>query len=68
VSAERDELLRLVRDLPEDQVAPVLADLRRRLRPPTDRPWPPPFFAVVPGDGTSIADKADDLLREGFAR
>jgi hypothetical protein len=68
VSAERDELLRLVQDLPEDQVPQALAEVRRHLRPVTDRPWPPAFFASAPGDGTCIADQADELLREGFGR
>jgi hypothetical protein len=68
VSAERDELMRLVQDLPEDQVPKALADVRRHLRPANDRPWPPPFFAIAPGSGESIADRADELLREGFGR
>jgi hypothetical protein len=68
VSAERDELIRLVQDLPEDQVAEVLADVRRHLRPVGDRTWPPALFASAPGDGKTIADEADELLREGFGR
>jgi len=69
MSAEREELLRLVQDLPEDQVPQALADIRRHLRPvKDDRPWPPAFFASAPGDGTRIADQADELLREGFGR
>jgi hypothetical protein len=66
MSPEREELERLVHELPEDQVPIVLADIRRHLHPATDRPWPPAFFASAPGDGTRIADQADDLLREGF--
>jgi hypothetical protein len=38
------------------------------LRQAESRPWPPAFFASAPGDGTSIARRADDLLREGFGR
>jgi hypothetical protein len=68
VSAEREELLRLVQDLPEDQVPRALADVRRHLRSVQNRPWPPAFFASAPGDGTRIADQADELLREGFGR
>lgn len=68
MSAERDELLRLVQDLPEDQVPQALADIRRHVRPVSERPWPPAFFAIAPGDGKSIADEADELLREGFGR
>lgn len=68
MSAERDELVRLVQDLPEDQVPQVLADVRRHLEPVDDRRWPPAFFAAAPGDGKSIAEEADELLREGFGR
>jgi hypothetical protein len=68
MSAERDELERLVHELPEDQVSVVLADIRRHLRRVEDRPWPPAFFASAPGDGTRIADQVDELLREGFGR
>lgn len=68
VTPKRDELLRLVQDLPEDQVPQALADVRRHLRPVQDRPWPPAFFASAPGDGTRIAEQADELLREGFGR
>lgn len=68
VSAERDELMRLVQDIPDDQVPLALADLRRHRQPASERPWPPAFFASAPGDGTRIADQVDDLLREGFGR
>lgn len=68
MSADRDELERLVHEIPEDQVPLALVEMRRHLRPVSDRPWPPAFFASAPGDGTSIAETADDLLREGFGR
>jgi hypothetical protein len=57
VSAERDKLMRLVRNLPEVEMSGVLAVA-----------WPPAFFASAPGDGESIADEADELLHEGFGR
>jgi hypothetical protein len=68
VSAERDELIRLARELPEDQVPAALADVRKHLWPIGDRPWPPAFFASAPGDGVGIAEQADELLRKGFGR
>jgi hypothetical protein len=68
MSGDREELERLVHEIPDDQVQVVLADVRRHLRLVKDRPWPPAFFASAPGDGTSIAEQADDLLREGFGR
>ena len=68
VSVERDELLRLVQDLPEDQVPQALAEVRRHLRPVADRPWPPAFFGIAPGTGERIADRADRQLSAGFGR
>lgn len=68
MSAERDELMRLVQEIPEDQVPQALAEVRSHLKPVSERPWPPAFFASAPGDGTSIAEHADKLLREGFGR
>lgn len=68
MSAERDELLRLVEDLLEEQVPQVLADVRRHLRPVRDKPWPPAWFGSVEGDGTSVGARSEELLREGFGR
>ncbi|MPZ83167.1 MAG: hypothetical protein GEV28_23350 [Actinophytocola sp.] len=67
MSAERDELMRLVQDLPEDQVPQAPAE-SRHLPPVGERVWPPAFFVSAPGDGKRIADHADELLREGFDR
>jgi hypothetical protein len=68
MSAERDQLIRLVQALPEEQIPQALADVRKHLTPVRERSWPPAFFASAPGDGTSIAEHADELLREGFGR
>lgn len=38
MSADREELERLVHEIPADQVPPALAELRRHLRPVDDRP------------------------------
>jgi len=68
MSGERDELMRLVQDLPDDQVPEVLADVRRHLHPVKDRPWPPAWFGIAEGDGSSIGAQSEELLREGFGR
>lgn len=68
MSAERDELERLVHEIPDDQVPAALTGMRRHVRPASRRPWPPPWFGIAPGDGTSIANRADELLAEGFNR
>jgi alkanesulfonate monooxygenase SsuD/methylene tetrahydromethanopterin reductase-like flavin-dependent oxidoreductase (luciferase family) len=67
VSAERDELLRLVRQIPDEQVPLALADVRRHLRP-VRSPWPPAWFGIAEGDGTDVAARSEDLLQEGFGR
>lgn len=67
-SPERDELAHLVQQIPDDQVPDALQEMRRHLRPARERSWPPAFFASAPGDGVSIAEQADQLLREGFGR
>ncbi|ASR33866.1 hypothetical protein BAY61_01405 [Prauserella marina] len=68
MSADRDELMRLVRELPDEQIPQALSDMRKHLHPVDAHPWPPAFFASAPGDGISIAERADDLLREGLRR
>jgi hypothetical protein len=68
MSAERDELMRLIQEISEDQVPQALAGLRSHLNPLSERPWPPAFFASASGDGTSVAEHADELLRDGFGR
>jgi len=70
VTAERHKLHVLVDELPEDQVAAALADVRRRLPRNDGRAWSPEFFGIV--DGTDLpADLAthtdDYLARMGSA-
>jgi hypothetical protein len=68
MSGERDELKRMVEELPNDQVPDVLADVRKHLRPVKDRPWPPAFFGAAEGDGSVIGARSEELLHEGFGR
>lgn len=67
MSAERDELLRLVRQIPDEQVPLALADVRKRLHPVRSS-WPPAWFGIAEGDGTDVAARSEDLLQEGFGR
>ena len=67
MSAERDELLRLVRQIPDEQVPLALADVRRHLRPAMSS-WPPAWFGIAEGDGTNVGARSEDLLQEGFGR
>jgi hypothetical protein len=67
MSRERDELRRPVDELPEDQVAAVLQELRQHALAASDRPWPLFSFGSVKGS-TTQATRVDDLLGEGFGR
>ena len=68
VSAERDELRRLVEDLPEDEVPAAVADLRLRLAPSDERAWPPVWFGAASGRRTDTAARSEELLADGFGR
>lgn len=68
MSAERDELRRLVDELPDDQVPGMLARVRSRLQPATDTAWPPKFFGIGTGRHTDTSTRIDELLADGFGR
>lgn len=68
MSAQREELLRLVEELPEEEVPAVLDDVRRYLRAVKDRTWPPPWFAAGTGRTSDVAARSEELLEDGFGR
>jgi hypothetical protein len=68
VTAERDELRRLVEDLPDERVPAALDELRRQARPRAAGHWPPAWFASSTAARTDTAARADELLAEGFGR
>lgn len=68
MSVERDELVRLVQAIPEEQVPQALVEVRRHLHPVEQRAWPPAWFGIAEGDGTDVAARSEDLLQEGFGR
>ena len=63
-----DELLRLIEELPEEEVSAVLDDVRRHLRSVRERPWPPAWFGAGEGSADDVAARSEDLLRDGFGR
>lgn len=68
---ERHELHELVDELPEDQVAAALADVRRRLPRNNGKAWSPEFFGIVDGAElpADLATSTDDYLAaSGFGR
>jgi hypothetical protein len=68
MSAERDELRRLVEELPDDQVPSALA--RRTASGPATfaRIVAPAWFGAAVARRTDTAANVDELLAEGFAR
>lgn len=72
MSVDRHELHELVDQLPDDQVASVAAEVRRRLPVHgSDGAWPPEFFGIVddPDVPTEVARNIDELLTSsGFGR
>lgn len=71
VSGEREELRRLVDELPEEQVRAALANLRQRSAPvgvSPGAPWPPAFFNSITADRDDMGRNHDDILAEGFGQ
>jgi hypothetical protein len=68
MSAERDELERLVRELPDEAVPRALEDMRRHLRSVQDRPWPPAWFGAAPGRRPDTSERIDELLSAEFGK
>lgn len=68
MSADRDELRRLVEEIPDEEVQAALADIRLHLRSVSDRPWPPAFFGSVTSKTPDVSSRVDEILAEGFGR
>jgi hypothetical protein len=68
MSADRDELARLVREIPDAEVPAVLADVRRRLAPAAEGSWPPAFFGSIRSGRSDATRRVDEVLAEGFGR
>ncbi|WP_219418475.1 hypothetical protein [Pseudonocardia nigra] len=66
MSAAREELVRLVKELPEEEVPRALTELRKHVA--SERPWPPAWFGIAPGDGTAVGARSEELLAEGFGK
>jgi hypothetical protein len=68
VSAERDELRRLIEQLPDDRVQAVLAEARRQSGSVPAGEWPPSWFGSFASGRPDLGSNHDDLLAEGFGR
>jgi hypothetical protein len=60
MSVQREELLRLVEELPETEVPAVLDDVRRHLRTVRARSWPPAWFGAGEGRTTDVAARSEE--------
>src|SRR5258707_14750701 len=68
MSVQREELLRLVEELPENEVPVVLDDVRRHLRAVREGGWPPAWFGAGRGRTSDVAARSEELLEDGFGR
>lgn len=69
MSADRDELRRLVDDIPDEQVPAALEDVRRHLAATNgSRPWPPAWFGSGTAARDDVAARSEELLADGFGR
>ena len=68
VSAERDELRRLVEQLPDDRVQAVFAEARHQSGSVPAGESPPPWFGSFASGRSDLGSDHEDLLAEGFGR
>ncbi len=70
VTENRDELIHLIEDLPDDQVDVLLADARRLRSVKSKGAWPPRFVGMIkdgPVNG-STPEYIDSVMVSGFGR
>lgn len=69
MSGDREELRRLVEELPDERLPAVLAEARRQAQPLTPAAvWPPSWFGAVTSTRTDLGRNHEDLLADGFGR
>jgi hypothetical protein len=68
MTAARDELHRLIEQLPEEQVSAALVEVQRLANVADVAPWPPAWFGAITADRTDVSERVDELLAEGFGR
>lgn len=67
MTAARDELRRLVEQLPEQQLSTALSELRRLTGKQPTGSWPPKWFGSIHGP-SDLSERIDDYLAEGFGQ
>jgi len=71
MSSVREELLRVVENLPDDDVAMLLDEANRRAErggTQLKREWPPAWFGAVRSGRSDRSQCVDELLADGFGR
>lgn len=68
MTAARDELRRLVEQLPEDQVSAALVEVQCLASTAEAPAWPPPWFGTITSGRTDTSERVDERLAEGFGR
>jgi hypothetical protein len=66
MTAARDELRRLVEQLPEEQVLAALAEVQRLVGTSKAPEWPPPWFGAITAARSDTSERVDELFAEGF--
>lgn len=65
MSAERDELSRLVNELSDERVTVVLAGARQQRGREPEAEWPPPWFSSFARGRSDLGSNHDDVLADG---
>lgn len=68
MTAARDELRRLVEQLPDEQIPAALAEVQRLAASAETAQWPPPWFGAVTSKRSDTSERVDELLADGFGR
>jgi hypothetical protein len=68
MTAARDELHRLIEQLPDDQVPAALIEVQRLVSEAEPASWPPAWFGAITAGRADTSQRVDELLAEGFGR
>jgi hypothetical protein len=68
MTAARDELRRLVEQLPEEQLSNALVELQRLAEEQPTGTWPPKWFGSITAGRSDTSQRVDEMLAEGFGR
>jgi hypothetical protein len=68
MSGEREELRRLVEELPDEHVDIALAVMRRMVPTRDAGAWPPTWMNSFSSGGSDVSRRHEDLLAYGFGR